>query len=157
MKRIVVIGILALTGLFACRPFTGIRSGSADKASSTEIVFGTFSAQKVSDKICQIKPVEFLTVPGILKDHAPASFLFPVTVTLEDAAHNTIKGFTIEHPLIEDFEFTDDQGRLGHMTRTKDSARIYLRFNADNSIKFIRFSSSHVSVPQINSMISFGN
>jgi len=79
--------------------------------------------------------------------------LYPVDVSIEDSAHNRIDGFQIEHPLIENYEYADDQGKLHRMIRAKDSANLYLRFNWPENAAYIRFLAENPTLPLIKSII----
>ncbi len=152
MKRILYILFAAATFLTACKPLAPDTRRTGKPAALTSITFATFTAVRLADQTCRIDLSEMSTVAGQMKDNPKTAFLYPMEVILEDSAHKAISTFTVEHPLIENFEFTNDQGQLQRMVRTLDSNRFHLRFNNMPGMKFIRFQSDNPSVPVINSI-----
>ena len=151
MKRIIFILFVLAALSTACKPLAPDTRGTGKPVASNTITFASFSAVRVPGQPCRIGLIELNTVAGHMKDNPKTAFLYPMEVILEDSAHKTLATFTVEHPLIENFEYTNDQGQFQRMNRTLDSTRFYLRFNNMPGMKFIRFRSDNPSLPVINS------
>jgi hypothetical protein len=144
---------VVLAGLSACQSLPKVTRTNAVKPSLSEISFATFSAHRTKDQSCNIELIEYHYVNGIIKENPKTGFLYPVEVFLTDSADRVLNKFTIGHPLIEDFEFSDNHGQLKRMLRTIDSSRFYLRFNRLPGMDLIRFQSKDPSLPVINSTL----
>lgn len=153
MKRIFLQLITVLVVASACGPLSPVTVHPADIARPDGIIFATFSAKKIAGQSCQVELVEYRSVKGQIKENPAGVLIYPVDVILEDSARNQVSRFLIEHPLVEDFEYADDQGRLQRMVRARDSAQIFIRFNRLPSAKFIRFVSENPALPIIHTTI----
>jgi hypothetical protein len=153
MKMNYFLILMVLSGLTSCKPLSSVTRHTAERESPSEITFATFSAMKQTDQSCLIELIDIQHNSGTIKNNPKTAFLNPVEVFLEDSAHNTLTRFRMEHPLVENFEYPDDRGRLERMIRTRDTARFFLRFNSSPSMEYIRFHSENPSLPVINSTV----
>jgi hypothetical protein len=153
MKHILILLLAGFAGLSSCKPLLPVTRITANTPGPTRIVFATFSAVLMPEDSCKIELIEYQYIEGQIKNNPNNNILYPVEVTLRDSSLKPLAKFVIEHPLIEDLEFTDAQGQLKRMIRTRDTARVYLRFNRFPSMEFIRFQTDNPSVPAISSII----
>ncbi|MFA6127669.1 MAG: hypothetical protein WC699_10215 [Bacteroidales bacterium] len=153
MKHYFLLLVLVLAGISSCKPHADVAMGQRRKPVSPEIVFATFTISKVAGQSSVIKLIDYELVPGTIKDPPNTGFMHPVDISLLDIGEKVISAFRIEHPLIENLEYADEQGQLARMIRTIDSARIYLRFKYLPTLEAIRFHSDDPNAPPINSII----
>lgn len=153
MKPRVIHLIVILAGLSACNSWSPITRSQEPKTHPAEIAFATCTAAKTSDGFCKIELVEFQILEGTVKNKPQSALLFPVEVVVTDPAGRELTTFRIEHPLLEDLEIADDRGNLRRLTRTMDSARIYLRFRHLPGMDAVRFEADHPSMPKIKTII----
>jgi hypothetical protein len=153
MKPIVFLLIVLPVAISSCKPLSNSRQRAEPKTAKTKIAFAVFSVYKSANLACIINLTELKSREGHLKANPVNPLLYPVDVSIEDSTHNRIDSFQIEHPLIENYEYADDQGKLQKMIRSKDSANLYLRFNWPENAAYIHFLSENPTLPLINSII----
>ena len=118
------------------------------------LAFAVLTAEKTTDGSCSIRLDSLRLVDGTAARQAAGPWLCPVTVFLENAGHQAIDSLIIAHPLVDELEAPDENGRLQRIIRSRDSHTIYLRFAWQESVRFLRFTYPGAMAPAISSTLS---
>lgn len=80
-------------------------------------------------------------------------FHHPVEIVFLDKSGKRIKSQFIEHPLIKEYEYADEDGSLGMVTSYSESASFMLRYNLIKDLYKLRFTSINQDTLVINEEI----
>ena len=107
-----------------------------------QIVFHDFWAFKTG-KTVQITEIERVYRDGSIKETNKQSndFHHPVEIIFIDKSGKRIISRYMEHPLISEYEYANEDGKLGMVTSYKDSTSFILRYNAIEDFHSILFIS----------------
>jgi hypothetical protein len=107
-----------------------------------QIVFHDFFANNIEQTV-QISEIGREFRDGSVKETHKHSndFFHPVEIVFLDKSGKRIVSQFMEHPLIMEYEYADEEGALGMVTSYKDSTSFMLRYNAIEDLHRILFIS----------------
>lgn len=150
MRNLLII-LSCTLALTACKGWQESVDINADTHSKEQIVFHQFNASHHSG-IINIDEIERVLRDGKIKEVFNQADLLdhPVEVIFLDRSSTRLKSMFIEHPLIREYEYSDQDGELSRVTSFEDSAIFTLRYNHIENFKYIIFASETMDSLTIN-------
>jgi len=134
--------LIVTMGLCSCGSLQKVTKKDEAEQNRDQIVFHDFLARNTGQTV-QITEVGREFRDGKVKNNNPTSndFHHPVEIVFLDKAGKRIQSRFIEHPLISEYEYPNEDGKLGRVTSFKDSASFMLRYNAVQDLNSVRIIS----------------
>ena len=136
--------ILFILTLFhaGCKVLEPAADHPNNQTESKQIMFHQSMATQSSGSVI-IEELDKISKAGQTKDLKlqPESFDHPVEIIFLDKSGKRINSSFIENPLIQEYEYADDDGSLKRITSYEDSAIFTLRYNLMDRLSGIYFLS----------------
>ncbi len=152
MARKSLILTIIIVSFCGCKGLNNISQEEVVEDNQEQIVFHDFWAYNTGESV-RITEVGQVLRDGRIKEVNKHSedFYHPVEIVFFDKSGKRIVSRFMEHPLISEYEYANEDGTLGMVTSYKDSTSFMLRYNAIedlNSILFISINQDTLAIKE---------
>ncbi|WP_341222016.1 hypothetical protein [Polaribacter atrinae] len=141
MKSIYILLFLALTSCTSLRKNTNSNSSTEEtKPTISKVIFLNYKVSKTPHQNIEFSFIDKIITEGNLKKNryqevnSNSGDLICIQQDINSIAIDSIQ---IENPLIKNFEYADDSGKLNRKTIELDSTTLSIRMNLKPQTKFI--------------------
>ena len=151
MARLLFFAVFLILGFSSgCRPFKLARTDKISEIPEDRILLVELKAWKTAPDLAAVSILNTQVAPGRLKPSVQKDFICPVTVEILDPAQIILTTETIEHPLVERLEYSENSREIKKIITIRDSAEILVRTRLLTGSFYMRVLSESTEYPRIN-------